>query len=185
MTRKIDPDVPFSFPVKVGHVAANPVEITLSADPEERKGLARLWNILSVERLDAVLHVNRWKKDGIRVRGTVEADVTQACVVTLEPVPGEIREEIDQVFLPEGSKLLRRPANDEGELFLDPDGPDLPDVFSGDTIDTGAIVAEFAALALDPYPRKQGVAFSGHIESKAEDDVRPSPFAVLKSLKKD
>ncbi len=72
-----------------------------------------------------------------------------------------------------------------GEMVLDPDGPDLPETFTGDTIDAGDIVAEFAALAIDPYPRKPGAEFQDHIESTDATDKKPSPFAVLKDWKKD
>ncbi len=40
-------------------------------------------------------------------------------------------------------------------MVLDPDGPDLPEPFVGDTIDAGALIAEFAALGIDPYPKSQ------------------------------
>lgn len=185
MSSRSRDDAAFSFPVKVGHVAANPVEVTLSTDERERQALAGLWKVLSVEELSATLHLNRWKRDGIRMRGHFRLVLTQACVVTLAPVQATIEEDFEQVYLPEGSKLARRPANDMGELVLDPEGPDLPEVFSGDSIDAGLAVAEFAALAIDPYPRAPGAEFAGHVESKAEDDRKPSPFAVLKDWKKD
>ena len=44
-------------------------------------------------------------------------------------------------------------------------------------IDLGAVVAEFLALGLDPYPRKPGVDF----DFKDPADAEMSPFAALKS----
>lgn len=174
---------PFSYRIKVGHVSHNPIEVHIEADERERSGLARLWDILGVEALSAELKVRRWKKDGVKVTGTLHAEVTQACVVTLDPVPQVIDEEIEEIFVPEGSSLARIPANDAGEIMLDPDGPDLPEQFTGDEIDVGAFVAEMAAMALDPYPRKAGIQFEGHVEGDAEEGRKPSPFAVLKNLK--
>ncbi|MDH6266706.1 uncharacterized metal-binding protein YceD (DUF177 family) [Rhizobium sp. SG_E_25_P2] len=178
-------DAPFSYRVKVGHVSHNPIEVHVEADARELKALASFWQTLSVDALSADVKLRRWKKDGVKVFGELRGRVTQACVVTLEPVESEIFEEIDQIFVPEGSALARIPANDEGELIVDPDGPDLPETFVGDTIDVGMLVAELAAMGLDPYPRKSGVEFSGHVESTAADDKRPSPFAALKSMKLD
>jgi uncharacterized metal-binding protein YceD (DUF177 family) len=166
----------------VGGVSHNPLEVHLEADERECRALAKLWDILSVESLSADLKIRRWKKDGVKITGTLAARVTQACVVTLEPVPTEIAEEIDQIFVPEGSHLARMPANDQGEMLIDPEGPDIPDMFVGDTIDVGEVVAEFAAMGLDPYPRKAGVEFSGYGET-AVAEKKPSPFAVLKTLK--
>lgn len=177
---------PFSYAVKVGHVSANPVVVTLEASPEERKGLAELWRVASVEVVTAELQIARWKKDGVRIRGRVHAELTQSCVVTLEPVVAVIDEELEQIFVPEGSKLARIVTNDTGEMLVDPDGPDLPEMFSGDTIDAGEVVAEFAALAIDPYPRKTGIEFSDHLEGDPnEKSGKPNPFAALKDWKKD
>lgn len=185
MTKPNKDDVPFSYPVKVGHISANPVEVHVEADAKERAGLARLWNVLEVTSLKAVMSIARWKKDGVRVKGHVSARIVQSCVVTLEPVETAIEEDFEQIFVPEGSKLARLVTDDAGEMVLDPEGPDLPESFTGDSVDAGEAVAECVALAIDPYPRKAGVEFAGHIEDDGEKDVKPSPFAALKDWKKD
>ncbi len=179
-------EVPFSYLVKVGNISANAVEVHVEADERELKALAGSWDILAVDDLRADLQIARWKRDGIRVKGRVKAKIVQACVVTLDPVHSDIDETFEQIFVPENSKLAaRRPANDTGEMVLDPDGPDMPESFVGDTIDVGEVVAEFAAMAIDPYPRKPGVEFGSHIEDTGENDKKPSAFAVLKDWKKD
>lgn len=180
-----DDETPFSYRVKVGHISANPVTVTISADPRECEGLARLWQVDKVLSLSAELQINRWKKDGVRLRGTLDADIVQSCVVTLEPVPSHLHEEIDQIFVPEGSKLAKLVTDADGALYLDPEGPDAPDMFVGDEIDAGAVVAEFAALAIDPYPRKSGIDFKDHVEDDGSADRKANPFAVLKDWKKD
>jgi uncharacterized metal-binding protein YceD (DUF177 family) len=177
---------PFSYPVKVGHVSANPVVVTVEANDAERAALADVWQVVAVKSLKAELQIARWKKDGVRVRGDVKAEIVQSCVVTLEPVQARINEHFEQIFVPEGSKLARIVTSESSEMVLDPDGPDLPEPFSGDTIDAGAVVAEFAAMAIDPYPRKQGAEFADHIEvDENAPSGRPNPFAALKDWKKD
>jgi uncharacterized metal-binding protein YceD (DUF177 family) len=176
---------PFSYLVKVGRMSHDPVAVHVEADASALKALAGLWNVLSVEQLSADLKIRRWKRDGVKVFGEIRGKVTQACVVTLDPVSADIDEEIDQIFVPEGSPLARIPANDVGEIVIDPDGPDLPETFVGDTIDVGAVVAEFAAMGLDPYPRKPGVEFEPHAEKSGGAERKPSPFAVLKDMKVD
>ena len=185
MKRDMRDKPPFSYEVKVGHVSHNPVEVHVEADARERAALAALWEVVSLDSLSADLKIRRWKKDGVKVFGEVRGRVTQSCVVTLEPIESEIHEEIDQIFVPEGSALARVPANDHGEMIIDPDGPDLPETFAGDTIDIGAIVAEFAAMGLDPYPRKPDAEFAPHLENSGETERKPSPFAVLQGLKND
>lgn len=180
-----DMDVPFSYVVKVGHISANPVTVTLSADDRELEGVARLWQVEAVKALSAELQIARWKKDGVRIKGRVVADIVQACVVTMEPIEAHIDEPLDQIFIPEGSKLARITLDGQGEMVVDPDGPDAPELFHGDSIDAGAVVTEFAALAIDPYPRKDGVDFKDHIEDDGANDRKPSAFSVLKDWKKD
>lgn len=175
----------FTYLVKVGHISANPVRVHVEADERERANLADLWRVEAVNRLSADLQIARWKKDGVRITGRVSGELVQACVVTLEPVVTTVEQEIEQIYVPEGSKLARIVLDGAGEMVLDPDGPDLPEQFTGDTIDAGALVAEFAALDIDPYPKKEGVTFQEHIESRDEVDKKPSPFAVLKDWKKD
>lgn len=182
MTKESDSRPPFSHRIRVGQVSHVASEIRIKADERQRAALARLWDILGVEALTAELTIRRWKKDGVKVIGTVHAEVTQACVVTLDPVPEVIDEEFEETFVPEGSALARIPTNDSGEIVVDPDGPDF-ELFTGDELDVGAFVAEMAAMALDPYPRKPDVEFGGHIEGGAADDRKPSPFAVLKNMK--
>lgn len=174
---------PFSYLVKVGHISANPVTVHLEADAQERQALARLWKVEAVNRLKAELQITRWKKDGIRVRGRVTGELVQACVLTLEPIVAPISEAIEQIFVPEGSRLARMVMDDNAQVLTDPDGPDLPESFVGDSIDAGALVAEFAALGIDPYPRKPGVELPAATESEAEAPRKPSPFAVLKDWK--
>lgn len=183
MTRPA-PDA-FSFFVKVAHVSANPVAVTINAEPGDLERLAETWKVPAVLSFTAEAKLTRWKRDGVRAKGQVLARILQDCVVTLEPVESLIDEAFEAIFVPEGSRLARIEPDNTGEIFLDPDGPDLPDTFSGDEIDIGASMAEFAALAIDPYPRKAGADFAGHLEGETATERKPSPFAVLKGLKED
>jgi hypothetical protein len=54
-----------------------------------------------------------------------------------------------------------------------------PDEIVNGKIDLGAVVAEFLALGLDPYPRKPGVDF----DYKDPADAEHNTFAALGKLK--
>jgi uncharacterized metal-binding protein YceD (DUF177 family) len=71
-----------------------------------------------------------------------------------------------------------QPQDDGGELTLDLEAPDPPDLLEGEEIDVEAYVVEHLALAIDPFPRKPGVEF----EYMDKDAAEVSPFAVLKNL---
>ena len=175
----------FSFEVKVSHVSANPITVRISADAADLKRLGKQWGVLEVQSFEAELQLGRWKRDGVRVKGHLKSSIVQECVVTLDPVTQQIEEDFETVFLPENSRLAKRTLECNGEMFVDPDGPDLPEVFSGDSIDVGAVAAEFAALLIDEYPRKEGLDYTDRVESDSTSDKKPSPFAVLQALKRD
>ena len=126
---------------------------------------------------DAELLVAPWKRNGVKVSGRVEADITQACIVTLDPIEAHIDEAVDALFLPEQSKLGRQGFEGGGEIMLDAEGPDSPETFSGNSIDVGALAEQFFGLAIDPYPRKQGVSMeaaddAGTAESEFQQKLR-------------
>lgn len=177
--------IPFARPFPVSRVSSVSFDMHLEANEDERRALAGFWEVESVESLAGDLTISPWRRDGVRVRGEVAAHLTQACVVTLEPIESDIVEAIDATFLPENSKHFRRQTNEEGELVIDPDGPDEPEPFTGGEIDLGALVAEAIALSIDPYPRKEGAALpETPAEAEEEEEERPaSPFAALKDWK--
>ena len=158
---------PVSFIANVARLPQKGLPVDVEADEIERAALAAAYGLLSVESYRAELLVSSWKRNGVKVSGRVEADITQACIVTLDPVAAHIDEPVEALFLPEQSKLGREGFEGGGEIVLDADGPDSPETFSGDTIDVGALAEQFFGLAIDPYPRKAGAALD-----VADDDAQ-------------
>ncbi|MEM9106628.1 MAG: DUF177 domain-containing protein, partial [Pseudomonadota bacterium] len=142
----------FSYRVNVGHISGNPVTVFLEANLREREALAERWGVDRVDCIVAELTLARWKKDGVRIKGQVKADIEQSCVVSLEPVSSHVDETFEALFVPEGSKLARIVTDESGEMVVEAEGPDLPETFTGDSIDVGAVCEEFIVLAIDPYP---------------------------------
>lgn len=148
---------PISFRVKILRLPEKGLPVTIRPDEETCAALARLHGLVAVKSFHAELMVSNWKRDGIEVRGRVRAEVVQTCVATLEPLDEKVDEQIEGLFVPQRSKLARFDLDGEGELVLDPDGPDLPEIFEGDSIDVGAFAEECFGVALEPYPRKPEV----------------------------
>ncbi|MBP0579009.1 DUF177 domain-containing protein [Labrys sp. LIt4] len=165
----------FSRPVHLREIPATGRHFVIDTNEDERRAVARQLGLPSVAALTAKLHVTPFRKDGLAVDGSIHALITQICVVTAEPFESEIEAPVDIRFSPDGQD-----PNAEFDLaeLNDPEAEDPPDLLVGDAIDLGAIVSEFLALALDPYPRKPGVTFEG-----GEDEASLSPFAALDRLK--
>lgn len=173
---------PVSVEVAVARLPKNGMPVVIDADEKQRKALAKIHELLDVESFHADLLVSGWKRNGVKVEGRIRARIVQACVVTLEPVPQSIDEEISAVYLPEMSKLGRESFGMGGEILIDVDGPDSPETFSGDRIDVGALAEEHFGLALDPYPRKPGASLPSPAAGGEAADPQESLVRKLGSL---
>ncbi|MFA6153075.1 DUF177 domain-containing protein [Mesorhizobium sp.] len=165
-----DPRSPVSFRANISRLPNKGLPVVIEADAMQRAALAAEHGLLSVESYRAELLVTSWKRNGVKVSGRVEADIAQACIVTLDPVESHIDEAVEALLLPEDSKLARHGFDAGGEILLDAEGPDSPETFSGDTIDVGALAEQFFGLAIDLYPRKKGVSLDAASDTGSEEN---------------
>jgi hypothetical protein len=166
---------PVSFVAHVGRLPRKGMPVVVEANEKQRAALARDHDLAKVERYRAELTVEPWKRNGVRVSGSVVADIVQECVVTLDPIATRIHETFESIFLPEDSRLGREGFHVGGEIVLEPDGPDSPETFGGDTLDVGALAEEHFGLAIDPYPRKASAALPPEI-SPADGEPEEGPL---------
>jgi uncharacterized metal-binding protein YceD (DUF177 family) len=168
------------------------IAVTLSAGPEERAVLARRFGLLELAALEARLRLERLPASGeIRLHGVLEADLTQVCVVSLEPVPAQLREPVERRYRRAGGPA---PAATSPKVWTpDEDEDEEVELVHGRTLDLGAALAEELALALDPYPRApdaeallaEALAADGlgpYISFGAATPAEP-PLAALRQLK--
>lgn len=171
------PEIPFSHAIRVSDVPAAGRKLRLSANADERACLAGKLGVAAIERLDAEIELLPLDESALRVRGTLDSDLVQTCIVTLDPVRQTVHETFDLVFLPEE----RRSDDGAKTVLLDPMDDEDRDYYRDGRLDLGPIVAEHLALGLDPYPRQPGTDFPAHIEDDTSDRV--SPFESLRQLK--
>lgn len=164
----------FSRFFDVQRLGADRQEVILTADSEERAALARRFDLLALDHLEAVLTVERRPGRVIWVHGRLRAAPSQACVVSLDPVPAELDEPIELLFSEE-------PATVEQEAVdLDADEAFWPEPVTGGRIDLGEAVAQQFALALDPYPRAPGAELDpAASEAGVDGGERQRPFRDL------
>lgn len=146
------PSNQFARPVVIEPWPEGGIAVELSADPAERRTLARRFDLLELGSLKAAGRLERRPPGGeIWFEGWLEAEVVQECVVSLEPVPATIRQPIER-----GWRRLKGPVEPgAADAGLDLGLVDEDDIepLTGRTLDLGAAVAEELALALEPYPR--------------------------------
>ena len=140
----------------------------LDTNETERAELALRFGYLSVDALCADLRIKRAAKGAWDVRGKLHADITQACIVTSDPVSESVDFEIEERYV-----LASVP---EDEIVVDLG--DAEPLVNG-CIDLGEMVAQMLALSATAWPRSEGAPDN----FRAGEDGKTHPFAGLSSLK--
>jgi hypothetical protein len=164
---------PFSRVVRVDAIPREGQTLTIEAAAAEREALASFFKLPAIAALTATLRLKPWGHGGARVTGAVHGDLTQTCVVSLEPFPATVEEAVDVRFAPREADSSPTAAKETHAFSLDDE--DEPDPVIDGKIDLGALAAEFFALGLDLYPRKPGATF----EQSAGSEPTDSPFSAL------
>ncbi len=169
----------FSRPIAIEGIIPDKVrKETIEATEAECAALAKRLDLRDLSGLKANLSIRRVAGGVIvSVEGNFEAEVVQACVVSLRDVPSFIKGAFETFFTEDGARM-------EDEEDIDPDSEDSPEMLSGGLLDLGEVVAQYLSLELDPYPRAPGVSLAAQL---AETGIKgkESPFKVLKEKEKE
>jgi hypothetical protein len=170
----------FSRLASVARALDGTVQLSITANDDERAALAVRFGLLSLDRLAAEATLTAAEMAGsVRLIARWSADVIQSCVVTLEPVASQLADGFEQVFAP--AAMIQGLGDDH--MLIDVEAADPPEPLTGEAIDVGALVAEQVALALDPYPRRPDAELPAAYVAGAEDGgKRESPFAKLREV---
>jgi uncharacterized metal-binding protein YceD (DUF177 family) len=163
----------FSRPLRLDAIGDQDHMVEFAADESERAALARRFDLVCIDSLQARFAVRR-EAAGIFAKGHVTARVTQSCTVTGDPLSVAIDEEAAIRFLSDVT-----PEAEEIEL-----GETECDTifYTGSAIDLGEAAAETMALALDPYPRGPN-AESALRDAGVLSEEQAGPFGALAGLK--
>ena len=161
----------FSRLVSVARLGSEPLRQEIEATAVERERLARRFDLLALDRLSAVVTLERQAGGLIRLEAVFDAAFTQECVVILEPVAGSLNRSF---------ALLYGPSQDEqDEIELDAEEP-VFEPLTADAIDVGEAVAQELSLALPEFPRLPDAAIETVTIAEPED----GPFTGLANLRR-
>lgn len=166
------PDPEFSQIVNVRDLPKDGAKYSISVNSEDCIKLATRFGLVQINKLNAKLRLDRQARSAVRLSGKIEAQITQTCVVTLEPVREDISVDIDIIFRPNFDEFTLDNSEFDSALDFEP----LP----GDTLDLGEIVSEELALSINPYPRVAGAPLIG---PNSNDERSKKPFAALSAIK--
>lgn len=162
--------IEFSRPVDVLRLGPDGASYDIVASAEERAALARRFDLLALDHLAAQVTLKPVTGGFYRLSATLKAALTQACVVTLEPVASRIEDTFS---------LLYGALDAQKDVLLDGESETV-EPLEGGVVDIGEAVAQQLSLALDPFPRAADAL------PQAEPSAQPpldSPFAILARLR--
>jgi uncharacterized metal-binding protein YceD (DUF177 family) len=161
----------FSRRVRLARIGAEPYRQRISATEDERAALARRFDLVSLDRLDAAVELIPGAIPGsertILLRADFEAVFAQRCIATLDPVAGALAERFELLYGPPEAEETASTLVGEDVAF---------EPLLGDAIDIGEAVAQEFSLALPPFPR------TAEIRVDADAATPSRPFAGLSRL---
>lgn len=165
--------MPLDWTEATADVPDKGVERTRRASPAECASVASDLELLACARLEARYRIQVRGKGHYSLVGTVEADVTQECVVTVEPIEAHVSYPIEIEFVPDAEAMA-------GDL-VDPFSQVEFESIDNGRLAVGRVIVEELASRLDPYPRRPDTQFDWKDDA---DTGKSGPFAALGKLKR-
>lgn len=185
-------EMEWSYPVDEEKAGIEITELTLSPNDAEKDALCQRLGLLSLDNLEVRLHLSRTTGNMVvAVQGELKAELSQPCVVTLEPVHSVIEEQFEAWYAdPDKAVSLakarreKRSKKGSGEVPMMEESDDPEPVVNG-KIDLGELATQYLSLSLNPYPHADGVVLPEEDQAVLQDAApeRRNPFAALKDWK--
>lgn len=164
--------------------------LKISPDEEQREALVRRLGVLDLTDLSASITLD-FEGGVVHASGQVRAEVTQECVVSMEPVKTTVEDEFEAWFADPGQAVSLAKARHEklygkgGAEVPILEEQDDPEPIVDGMIDLGELATQFLSLAIPPYPHAEGVEYEvGDDDPAAQPSgIRKNPFAALKDWK--
>jgi uncharacterized metal-binding protein YceD (DUF177 family) len=174
--KRVDETSPWRALINVAQIPDGGLHREIEADATARAAMAESAGLREIASARAAFDLSHRSGGRVQIVGRVQAKLGQTCVVTLEPIESAIDEEVDLLFAPAEEIAPQIDANaDDGESVL----VEPPEPIENGMIDLGRLATDVLYLAIDPYPRKEGVVFAPQV---AVPDPEDHPFAALKAL---
>jgi uncharacterized metal-binding protein YceD (DUF177 family) len=157
---------------------------TLKATKNECKTLKQRFDLLDLRHLSATLNIQRrgtGSHTNVIIKGHLDAEITQICVITLEPFNSVIKSKFASTFDARNFEEL-------GDINLYLKIEDTPELIVDGIIDLGELISQNLALEINLHPRKPGATIDlsttmmlSSSEIKNELSIK-HPFAALQKL---
>lgn len=173
-------DMPLDWSLAVADIPERGSTVKREATAAELKAVAAALDILGCDQIALDARVRARAGGRYVLEGTIAAKLTQACVVSLDPVPDELAIDLDIEFEPDPAAASELGSDNElGDPFEE---KELEPIENG-RLNLGRVVFEEIASHLDPFPRAEGAELEQREAAGPGDAKSESPFAKLAALK--
>lgn len=167
----------FSRIFQLDKSSAASVNFRAKAEAAELIALAKRFDLREIKNLTVEFTITRRCEAGeYDLVGNGQADVIQACVISLRDVPDHIEFSF-HTKLVEG---VEQPIDESDYSFLEEE-TDV-DYYQNSQVDLGEIAAQYLSLELNPYPRATDLEQETEADKKEADKIA-GPFEILQNLK--
>lgn len=150
--------------------AGQPVQLEVCFDEAERHGLCERFSFLDLNRLEGKLVLLQLAEGCWAIKGRLEGQVTQACVVSGQPVVSPLVIELEERFVRAFADQTEVDAMDvDVDLLVDGDIP------------VGESLSQWIGVCAPAWPRAADVPV---LEEPEAAEPENHPFAKLSELKK-
>lgn len=171
------PAPPLDWTHTTTEIAPKGLDIERHATAAELAACAQYLDILGVDRLVVSYRIKPLSGGRYSLSGKLEADVVQACVVSLDPVPATLNDAFEAEFRP-GAAEPETADDEEIEALSATEFEPI----ENHRLDAGRIIVETLLAALPAYPRAPGAELES-TEAVPPAAASTSPFAKLAALK--
>lgn len=186
------PQSEWFYPFHVENIPPSGKTVKMNAEPQHMKGIAKRLDVLSVNSVEAELHLSLQNAGHILyVTGQFKAEIVQECVITLKPVTSSVEDSFEAWYADHDKAVSFNRAKHQLKALEDGDEvqileeQDDPEALIDGQVDLGEVVTQFLSLAVNPYPRDASVEQSEDTSVKVISDkasiLKPNPFAALKN----
>jgi uncharacterized metal-binding protein YceD (DUF177 family) len=169
---------PLPWQLSETDVPARGLDLNRSATAEECAELARQIDVLACRRLSIQGRITAEKGNRYHLLGTLEADLTQECIVSLDSIETKVRSKLNVYFGPPANdRNATKPEDEDFDPFAEADD----ETIEHGVLPLGRVVFEELVTRIDRYPRTAGLDFDW--KDPTSEERPPSPFARLEALK--
>lgn len=166
----------------------------IEADQEVCAALARRFRVEALSDVRAHVTLYReYESHIVFVRGEVSGIASQPCAVTGDMLTEEVRDGFEAWFSDQDGiaslaleRRKRQGKRMDAEMPI-ADEDEEPEPMIDSQVDIGELAAQYLALAITPFPRKEDAERDPLVQADARpapEEKQANPFAVLKKLQK-